>query len=92
MAQVSNEWSVATGDSDWADLKAIEIIPGGIAGAEAYRHEVATALREADERARAEERAHAAKALKLAHTMQEKAIAAVRENSSRERIAAAPAE
>lgn len=73
---------------DWAELKAMQLIPSEVSKAEAYRRDVATAMRDADARARAEERAHAAKALKLAHAMLEKAVAAERENSSRERIAA----
>ncbi len=64
---------------DWADLEAMDIIPGGILGAEGYRTEVATALRKADEVARAEERAHGLAALKLAHAMQKKAISTERE-------------
>jgi hypothetical protein len=66
-------------DWDWAGSKAREIIPGTMPGAEGFRRDVATALRKADERARAEERTHGLAALKLAHAMQEKAVAAERE-------------
>lgn len=41
--------------------------------------DILAALREAEERVRAEERAHAMQALKLAQAMQEKAVAAERE-------------
>ena len=77
---------------DWAWLKTVETVPetalsGRFSDRLRTRQAIASALREAEDRARADERALAAGALRLAQAMQAKAVASA-VAAERERIKA----